>query len=174
MQINTADYAFGHLSLGSDDYAEIMSWLEDFVPGEFDIVKHKKKRSVTANAYLWHLCEEIAKATGETKIHVYQQEIKQVGVFEQLLMEPKAIPEFSDAVSQFGIGYFIEIVDADPKTGMILVNYYKGSSSYDTAQFSRLLDNVIQDARAVGVETLTDRELSLIKDGYAKERGEQK
>ncbi len=171
MQINDAGYAFGHLYLGSDDYDEIVKWLEDFTPGEFDIVKHKKKRSVTANAYLWHLCEEIAKKTSQTKIHVYQQEIKQVGVFEQLLMSPKAIPEFSDAVGQFGIGYFIEIVDSDPKTGMILVNYYKGSSEYNTEQFSRLVDAVVQDAKALGIETLTDRELSLVKQGYAEEKG---
>jgi len=171
MQINTADYAFGHLSLGSDDYAEIMSWLEDFVPGEFDIVKHKKKRSVTANAYLWHLCEEIAKATGQTKIHVYRNAIKAVGVFDQLLMSPEAVPEFNSAVGQFGIGYFVEIVDADPKTGMILVNYYKGSSEYTSKEFSRLVDFVVEDCRALGIETLTDRELSLVKQGYAEEKG---
>lgn len=164
MRFDTADYAWGHLTLGSDDTDEIFKWLEEFVPGEYDIVKHKNKRSTRANAYLWHLCEEIARATGQTKLSVYQAEIKEVGVYDQLVMSVDAFGEFSSAVSGLGLGYFCEIVDAEPD-GMLLINYYKGSSLYDSAQFSRLLDNTIQDAKAVGVEVLSERELSLLKEG---------
>ena len=114
MQINTADYSLGHLSLGSDDYDEVVKWLDNFVPGDYDITKHKNKRSLAANKYLWHLCEQIAKATGQTKVHVYQNAVKSVGVFDQFLMSPEAIPEFSDAISKYGIGYFLEIVDSGP------------------------------------------------------------
>lgn len=43
---------------------------------------------------------------------------------------------------------------------------YNGSSSYDTKQMSRLIDYVVQDAKSLDIETMTDRELSLLKEGW--------
>ena len=165
MRIDTADYAFGHLTLGSDDYDEVMKWLDQFEPGEWDIKKHRQKRSVSANAYLWHLCEEIAKATGDTKVSVYRRAIREVGVYEPIKLDPKVVAEFNTAISSFGIGYFVEVVDAEPD-GMILVNYYKGSSEYDSKQFSRLVDSLVEDAKALGIETLTEKDLSRLKEEF--------
>ena len=149
MRIDSADYQMGTLLLNSDDADDIIRWLDDFVPGEYDIVKHRNKRSLSANAYLWHLCEEIAKRTGTTKIQVYRNAIKSVGVYEQLKMEPKAMVEFASAVAAFGIGYIVEPVDAEGD--MVLVNYYKGSSEYDSKEFARLVDFVVDDAVELGV-----------------------
>ena len=42
-----------------------------------------------------------------------------------------------------------------------------GSSTYDTAQMSRLIDNIVQDCKAVGIETLTPSELAKL-EGYEK------
>lgn len=43
---------------------------------------------------------------------------------------------------------------------------YYGSSTYDTAQMSRLIDLVVQECRQQDIETLTERELSLLKEGW--------
>lgn len=165
MRIDGAEYSYGELMLATEDMDEVVKWLDSFVPGDYDIVKHRKKRSLSANAYLWHLCEEIAKATGQTKVHVYQRAIRDVGVYEPIKLDPKVFVEFNEAVGQFGIGYFIELVDSEPD-GMLLCNYYKGSSEYDSAQFSRLVDSLVEDAKALGIETLTEKDLSRLKDEW--------
>ena len=45
--------------------------------------------------------------------------------------------------------------------------FYRGSSVYDNAQMSRLIENIVQDCKAVGIETLTPSELERLKEGWA-------
>lgn len=165
MRIDGAEYSYGELMLATEDTDEVIKWLDQFTPGNWDILRHRNKRSASANAYLWHLCEEIAKRTGQTKVHVYQRAIREVGVFDQFKMDPRAVPEFNSAVGLNGIGYFVEIVDGEPD-GTVLINYYKGSSEYDSKQFSRLVDFIVEDAKALDIETLTEKDLSRLKDEW--------
>lgn len=50
-----------------------------------------------------------------------------------------------------------------------LILYY-GSSTYNTEQMSRLIDNIVQDCKAVGIETMTPAELAALKDAWGKEK----
>lgn len=43
---------------------------------------------------------------------------------------------------------------------------YHGSSTYDTAQMSRLIDNIVQDCKALGIETMTPDKLSILKEEW--------
>lgn len=54
--------------------------------------------------------------------------------------------------------------------GCINVTLYSGSSTYDTRQMSSLIDNIVQDCQAVGVETMPpDKLQSLLESrGGAK------
>ena len=63
-----------------------------------------------------------------------------------------------------GLGWFAERLDHGSTEGFVLVNFYYGSSAYNTKQMSRLIDNLVQDCKAVGVETLTPAELALLKE----------
>lgn len=44
---------------------------------------------------------------------------------------------------------------------------YYGSSTYDGAQMARLIDNIVQDCKAVGIETMTPDELARL-EGYGE------
>ena len=46
---------------------------------------------------------------------------------------------------------------------------YWGSSAYSTAEMSRLLDDVVEEAKGLGIETATPEQLALMKE--ARERG---
>ena len=46
------------------------------------------------------------------------------------------------------------------------VTLYYGSSTYDTKQMSRLIDNIVQDCQAVGIETLTPDKLALLLEEW--------
>ena len=48
-----------------------------------------------------------------------------------------------------------------------VINAYYGSSSYNSKQFSKLLDHLIQDCRSIGIQTLEDIEIEeLIRREY--------
>ena len=44
-------------------------------------------------------------------------------------------------------------------------NFY-GSSAYDKAQMSRLIDLIVQEAKQLGVETLSESEKALLLEGW--------
>lgn len=63
-----------------------------------------------------------------------------------------------------GIAWFTEIVDI-AENDKIVVNAYYGSSSYNSKQMSRLIENLVQDCQAVGIETKSVEEInSLLKE----------
>ena len=46
--------------------------------------------------------------------------------------------------------------------GCVNVTVWYGSSVYDTEQMSRLIDAVVEDCKAVGIETMTPEELDAL------------
>lgn len=126
---------------------------------EITIQKFSKKRSLDANAYLWKLCGEIAKKLGITKEQVYRKQIREVGEYTPLPIKEEAVDAFSRIWAEHGIGWFIEVIDDSKLPGYKLIFAYQGSSTYDTKQMSRLIENVIQDAKALGIETRSSAEI---------------
>lgn len=137
-----------------------------FHPGLYAIDKAKKKRSLDANAYLWVLVGKIAAAVGIPADEVYRNAIRDAGEFTPLPIRADAVEEFSRVWGTKGTGWFVDILDDSKLPGYKLVRAYNGSSSYDTKQMSRLIDYVVQDAKSLDIETMTDRELSLLKEGW--------
>ena len=152
-----------------------------------DIKESRKKRSINANSYMWALCTEIAKALSKdhlivSKEAVYRDHVKTSGVCEYLVVPEKGVDSFLNAWSEHGTGWFAEVVDFAAGKEMSKckkVCVYYGSSTYDTSEMSRLLESVIQEAENLGIDTLTERERSLLIDewtkikaaGYAAETG---
>lgn len=137
-----------------------------FKPGEYEITKAKKKRSNDANAYMWVLCDKIAAKVGITPQDVYRRAIKDVGVFTPLPIRNDAVDGFRHVWEAHGTGWVLDVVDDSKIKGYKLCNAYQGSSTYDVAQMSRLIDYIVEDATAMGIETLSERELSLMKEGW--------
>lgn len=48
-----------------------------------------------------------------------------------------------------------------------MVLYY-GSSTFDTKQMARLIDNIVQDCKALGIETLTPQQLDALKEEWGR------
>ena len=70
-----------------------------------------------------------------------------------------------DVYKRQGLGWQVETLESKLKGCTNVVLYY-GSSSYDTKQMSMLIDNIVQDCKALGIETMTPRELQALKDGW--------
>lgn len=129
-----------------------------------EIKEFRKKRSKSANDYCWVLCEELAKALRMKKEDVYRDHIKAVGVFKDFHLPPDEAKTLQAAWGQLGTGWITEQVDDDGP--LIVVRAYYGSSRYNTKQMARLLDNLIQDCDAVGIDTMTPKERALLLDDW--------
>lgn len=129
----------------------------------------KKKRSLDANAYCWVLIDKLAQKLNLTKTDIYRSYIKNIGGNNTTVCVPdKSVETLIKGWEHNGIGWQTDTMTSklDGCTNVVL---YYGSSTYDTEQMSRLLDLIIQDCEALGISTLTPRELAALKQGWNNE-----
>lgn len=134
------------------------------------LAKHRKKRSLNANAYAWHLMGEIAESQGITSEEVYRHQIREVGIFRVVEINEAAADTLSHSWGLHGLGWFAERLDYGKTEGFVLMRLYYGSSSYDSKQMSRLLENIIQDCEALGIQTKTPDEIANLVSLWETER----
>ncbi len=145
---------------------------DPFKPGEFDIVRRRKRRSLEANAYMWALCSEIADVVGCTKEEVYRRNIREGGEYTPLPIKTIAVEKFSQIWEAHGIGWFCDVIDDSKLPGYKLVFAYHGSSVYDTKQMSRLIDRVKADAESVGIIPLPPEKIAAMMKEWEERGGE--
>lgn len=155
----------GELILQTRD-PEARKLVYNFKPGHYELKKKPKKRSLNANAFCWELCTRIGAAVGISKEEVYRNSIRNVGEFTPIPIKAEAVEEFQRIWSTHGVGWFADVIDDSKIPGYKKLFAYHGSSTYDTAQMARLIDNLVQDANALGIETLSERERSLLLDEW--------
>ena len=113
--------------------------------------KYSPQRSKDANSFCWALCTDIGKAVRLPKEDVYRRAIREVGEYEPLPIREDAVETFQNRWASHGVGWFAEVIDNSKLPGYKLVFAYYGSSTYDTASMSRLLDYLVDDARDLGL-----------------------
>lgn len=112
----------------------------------------KKKRSKDQNSYFWELLQKLCFEMNLDAIQEYKKRVKELGIFKQWEIDTINVPTFEKLWSDRGLAWFTEKVEEiGNKT---IINAYYGSSSYNSKQFSRLLDNLVQDCKEVGIQTL--------------------
>lgn len=134
-----------------------------------DIKRHREKRSLDANAYYWKLCGDLARAIGEKPEDIYLRHIKDIGNYSTLCVQEKALADFKQKWTSGHLGRFIETRESKIH-GCVTVLAYYGSSDFDRSQMSRLIDNLIQDCEAVGVETLPPDKVAFLKEDWDAQR----
>lgn len=133
---------------------------------EVVVKPQRKKRSLDANAYAWVLIDRLAEKLGRTKTEIYREYIRDIGgVSETVCVLEKAAEKLIEGWEKNGIGWQAETVPSKIE-GCTNVILYFGSSTYDTAQMSRLVDMIVQDCKAQGIETMTPFELDALKERW--------
>lgn len=124
------------------------------------VAKYREKRSLDANAYFWVLADKLAERMNLTKEEVYRNSIRNIGgVSEVVCVQDKAVEKLRQSWQKNGIGWQTEVMPSKI-AGCTNVILYYGSSTYDKAQMSRLIDNIIQDCQAIGIPTQTPDEIA--------------
>lgn len=131
-----------------------------------ELKEYKKKRSLDANAYFWLLLDELSLAIGEDKETLYLRYVKEQGIFRDFCLVPEEAATFRKAWSMLGVGWPTEQVDYAEDGERLIIRAYYGSSIYNTKQMGRLIDSVVADCKAVGIETLPPDKLAAIKESW--------
>ncbi len=149
-------------------YREAKKFCGEMKPKKYvaEIKEYREKRSLNANAYFWLLLDEIAEVLGRTKDDLYLDYVKKVGPFKDFTLTEDEAKTFRVAWSRLGIGWPTEQVDYDSDGERVVIRAYYGSSQYNTKQMSRLIDMVVEDAKELGIETLTPAELERMKEEW--------
>lgn len=136
-------------------------------PGELyvaEIKKFREKRSLDANAYFWTLCGKLAAVTGIPKNEIYREYIREIGDnFDIVLVKAGDVESRKKRWEARGMGWISELVGPSAVPGYLEIAEYYGSSSYDSAQMTRLIDLVVFDCKEQGIETATPDELARMK-----------
>ena len=125
-----------------------------------EIKKATNARSKDANAFCWSLCTDIGHALTPplTKEEVYRRAIRDVGDYEPLPIKAEAVDTFQTRWAAKGTGWFAEVIDDSKLPGYKLVFAYYGSSTYDTASMSRLIDYLVDQMEQMGLPIPASRE----------------
>lgn len=133
---------------------------------DIQIDKHRQRRSLDANAYCWVLLDKLAAVLRKPKTEIYRELIREVGGnCETYCGLEKAVDKLVQLWEKNGIGWCADVTDSKLE-GCKNVVLYQGSSTYDTRQMSRLIDLVVQECRAQGIETATPAELEKLKEAW--------
>lgn len=123
----------------------------------------KAKRSLDQNAYFWTLCNRLSETLKIPPKDIYKEYIKDIGGnYEITPIKAQAVKQWVEIWESKGIGFIAEDLGESKLKGYINIRNFYGSSTYDTAQMSRLLDLIIADCKENGIETLTPKEIALL------------
>lgn len=132
-----------------------------------DIKEYRERRSLDANAYMWVLVGKLSGKLGLPPEEIYRAAIRDVGDnYEVMPVRNDALERWQVIWQSNGLGWLCEEIGPSKLPGYTNVRNFYGSSAYDKAQMSRLIDNVVQDCRAQGIETLTPAELARLTEEW--------
>ena len=146
------DWATGRYMITLDILQGNINEVNDLIDKDLtvDIKKYYNRRSANANRLLWECLGRQADALGGDTWDYYINALNKYGQYTMVEMPVDAVERFKKIYRE------CEIVGEH--NGQKQVLCYYGSSTYNTKEFARLLDGVIDDMKAAGIPTPSDDE----------------
>lgn len=138
---------------------QIIQWLfqQKDLEKKFEVKEYRQRRSLSQNAYAWELIGQIADNMRMSKEDIYLNMLQHYGQSEIISVRAD--------INVSGYFKYYEKFGSGQVNGKEFTHYkvYKGSSEFDTREMTIFLDGIIQEAQALGIETLTPDELAKLK-----------
>ena len=165
MQITECRVAGDELILKTTDLVEIRRFAYCFKPGEYEIEHKRKKRSLNANSFCWKICTEIANVLRTDKESIYVDMLKRYGQSDIVsVISSVDVKGYFKYYDEFGKGYVKDKEFTHYKV-------YKGSSEYDVREMQILLDGIVDEAKALGIDVMTESERALLLTEWGDNNG---
>ena len=125
-----------------------------------DIKQYRQKRSLNANNYAWELITKIADKMLLGKEDVYLRMLKEYGQSEMI-----------SVLSHIDISPYLKYYEEAGQStlnGKEFTHYkvYKGSSEFDTKEMSIFIEGIVQEAKNLGIETMTPNEIANLESAW--------
>ncbi len=150
---------------GEENYNELLALKSQ--NKHVEIKEHKNHRSLDANAYLWVLLTKLQDKLSIPKEELYKNYIQKIGSSEILPVKNEAVDKFREAWQRNGLGWITETTKSKLDGFTNVIAYY-GSSSYNTAEMSRLINEVVDDCKEQNIETKSDNEINNLLKQWGK------
>lgn len=120
-----------------------------------EAVKHREKRSLDANALLWMCLGKMAEALQTDKWNVYLQMLRRYGKYTYICVKPNVVDAVKAQWRECEVIGDIKINGSDA----VQMLCYFGSSTFNTKEFSTLLDGVISEMVEIGIQAPSSQEM---------------
>ena len=150
---------------------------------DISIKPHRNSRSLDANAYHYALCNRIAQKLSETNKdvvttkEVHAQLMVDYGFFETdesgvakwiVLEDGKQAPDLYLYDTKHTVT--LKKKNGNEVVGRVYI-IVRGSHTYDSAEMSALIDGTIEEAKALGIETITPAEKEKMMQAWKRYHG---
>ena len=161
MIIDAASYSDGGLVLKTAD-PTARRFVYDFKPGDYEISKAKKKRSLNSNNYAWQLITEIGNVLRLSKEEVYFDMLRHYGQGGAVSIEERFTENFKRTYK------YHESLGKSQLNGKTFEHFrfWVGSSEYNTYEMSVFVHGIVHEAKQLGIGTLTPEELARMKEAW--------
>lgn len=149
-----------------EDLGKAMAFIRKMKPKPYEVTikEQRKKRSLDANAYAWVLIGKLADAMRITPREVYINAVQNIGGnYEIIPIREEAAQKFIETWQRQGLGWPCVDMGKSKLEGYRNLRAYYGSSTYDSRQMGQLIDLLVQDCKALDIETLTPDKLALLE-----------
>lgn len=140
---------------------------------KWDVTEHKERRSLSQNAYYWQLITEVSRRKHQSVAYTHNFNLRNLRLARWYNGEYVTVllPDTDEVEAQVmeQTEYHLAVTNKrqDDKRVYVLL---RNSCEFNTKEFSDLLDLLIQDAEALGIQTMTPAELARIREyEYARE-----
>ena len=140
---------------------EAIHWLLDAKGEQFEVKEYHPKRSLTANSYFHALQSQLASKLRTTPDELHKVLISRYSVVDTDL--PPVTLRVDVPLERMPGYWQVGKISTNGKWKCLLK--LKGSSEMNSAEFSRLLDGLIEECEEQGIPTITSTELARLR-GY--------
>ena len=128
------------------------------------LTKYHPKRSLDANSYCWVILSKLAEKLNTSKEELYEFKLRQYGVpYEDETGRHVVVAIKSDIPQKELPGHWLWLKDTNGASNYMKI---KGTSEYDSAEMAHFIDMIVQDAKDMGIETLTPKQLEEMKNEW--------
>lgn len=141
--------------------------LEQAKDKEFELKEYKPKRSLDSNAYCWVLLGKLQDKLHIPKEEIYRDLIRNIGSYEVIPVKNEAVERFRQAWSKNGLGWITETTKSKLEGFTNVITYY-GSSVYNTAEMTKLIELLVQECKQLDIETKNQNEIRSLLESWDK------
>ncbi len=173
----SADAAGLILSLRTPEARRIAETVKPGKAYTVEIREYRKKRSLDQNALYWKILGEFARAMRMSNAEAHNRMLRDYGQLKRFgdKIAYVVLPD-TDEVERQTLEAETEHLKPTSQVkegndGRMYRTYMmlKGSSGYDTAEMTRLIDGLIAECREIGIDVISEQERTLLEALHGRE-----